>query len=211
MTYIFDMQLGKVQIVTDMPEWRERFPNVGEGSSRTLDIVDGWRSGWRKMLAEEMLKELVADKPRKSWPDAFTTRSGLHIVSERANDVIERFDPDLHQFFPLRLRTKRKVEIVGPWFAMNVTVRQNSIVVEKSHVLVSKKYPDKLCSFFCDTRPGGFIVDAARLSPSIHFWREARFEGSLLGSYALVDALKAGGLKFFPSYRATALAEVKNG
>ncbi|MEM8824920.1 MAG: DUF1629 domain-containing protein, partial [Pseudomonadota bacterium] len=147
MTHIFDMQLHKVQIPADMPEWKERFP-IGVGNDKHISsIVGGWREGMRKTLPEEMPKELVARKPRKSWPDAFTAVNGLHVVTERAKDVIERFDPDLHQFFPLRLRTKRGVEIEGPWFAMNVTVRQSSVVVEKSRVFVNERAPDRLCSF----------------------------------------------------------------
>ncbi|MEY2992415.1 MAG: hypothetical protein RI946_1809, partial [Pseudomonadota bacterium] len=65
------------------------------------------------------------------------------------------------------LRTKRGVEIDGPWFIMNVTVRQNSIV-----------------------------VDTSKLSPDIHFWREARLQGSLLGSDPFVAALKEAGNLF---------------
>ncbi len=207
MTHVFDMQLGKVQIPTDMPEWKERFPYTGPESDRTLDVVHAWRAGARKTLVEEMPRELVADKPRRSWPDAFTTLNGLHVVSGDAKDVIEHFDPDLHQFFPLRLRTKRGVEIDGPWFAMNVNVRQDSIVVERSRVLVNPNRPDRLCSFYSDSKTQDVVLDAPRLSPDIHFWRESRFQGSLMGSDALVAALKAAGLKFFPSYRATHLAD----
>ena len=80
------------------------------------------------------------------------------------------------------LRTKRGVEIDGPWFIMYVTVRQNSIV-----------------------------VDTSKLSPDIHFWREARFQGSLLGSDPFVAALKEAGIRFFPSYLASKLSDLKEG
>lgn len=209
MTHVFDMQLGKVQIPVDMPEWKQRYPYVGEGSEKTIDIVDGWRSGKRKTLPEEMPTELVADKPRKSWPDAFTGVNGIHVVSGRAKDVIERFDPDLHEFFPVVLRTKRGVEIEGPWFAMNVTVRQSSIVVEKSRVHVNDDFPDTLCSFYSTSQTKDVIVAHSKLSPDIHFWREARFQGSLLESDAFVAALKEAGIKFFPSYRAADVTEAR--
>ena len=211
MTHVFDMQLGKVQIPVDMPEWKQRYPYVGKGSEKTIDIVDGWRSGKRRTLPEEMPTELVADKPRKFWPDAFTGVNGIHVVSKRAKDVIERFDPDLHQFFPVHLRTKRRIEIEGPWFAMNVTVRQNSIVVEKSRVQVNPRAPDRLCSFYSTSTTKDVVVDASKLSPDIHFWREARFQGSLLGSDAFVAALKEAGIRFFPPYRATDLGDIGNG
>ena len=137
--------------------------------------------------------------------------NGIHVVSERAKDVIERFDPDLHQFFPLRLCTKRGVEIEGPWFAMNVTVRQDSIDLEKSRVQKSTRRPDKLNSFWVNSTTKDVLVDTSKLSPEIHFWREARFQGSLLGSDAFAAALKEAGVKFFPSYRATDLSDFNEG
>ncbi|MEM8851972.1 MAG: DUF1629 domain-containing protein [Pseudomonadota bacterium] len=209
MTHIFDMQLHKVQIPADMPEWEERYPIPGPLAKAGANIVGGWREGMRKTLPEEMPKELVARKPRKAWPDAFKAVNGLHVVTERAKDVIERFDPNLHQFFPLRLRTKRRVEIEGPWFAMNVTVRQSSIVLEKSRMLVNSNFPDTHCSFYPTSKTEDVIVDPSKLSPDIHFWREARFIGSLAGSDAFVAAFKDAGVKFFPSFRATDLADIE--
>ena len=210
MVHVFDMQLGKVQIPVEMPEWEERYMNparIEEGS----DAVHAWRDAKRKSVPEELPKILVADKPRKIWPDAFTGVNGIFVVSGRAKDVIERFDPDLHQFFEVPLRTKRGVEIEGPWFIMNVTVRQNSIVVEKSRVKVNDEFPDILCSFYSTSQTKDVVVDTSRLSPNIHFWREARFEGSLLGSDPFVTALKEVGVKFFPSYPATNLSNLKEG
>lgn len=211
MTHVFDMDLTKIQIGTDMAEWEKRYPVPGPNSRLALDIVGGWRTGDRKTLPEEMPKELIARRSRKSWPDAFTTVNGLHVVSARAKDVIERFDPDLHQFFPLSLRTKSGDEIEGPWFAMNVTVRQDSIVVERSNVYVSTRAPDRLCSINSRSKPEDIVVQSERLSPDIHFWREARFQGSLLGSDAFVSALKAEGVRFFPSFRAAELTEALDG
>jgi hypothetical protein len=154
---------------------------------------------------------LVADKPRRTWPDAFEGMHGIFVVSERAKDVIERFDPGLHQFFAVPLRTKRGIEIEGPWFIMNVTVRQDSIVVEKSRVQMSTRRPDKLNSFWVNSTTKDVVVDTSRLSPNIHFWREARFQGSLLGSGDFVAALKDAGIKFFPSYAATDLSTIEEG
>jgi hypothetical protein len=206
MPHVFDMQLGKVQIPVETPDWNERYMNPAWGEEG-VEAVRAWRDGARKSLPEELPKVLVADKPRKSWPDAFTGWHGIHIVSGRAKDVIERFDPDLHQFFEVPLRTKRGIEIEGPWFIMNVTVRQNSIVVEKSRVLGNDDFPDTLCSFYPTSKTRDVVVDTSRLSPNIHFWREARFDGSLMGSDAFVAALKEAGVKFFPSYPATNLSD----
>ena len=210
MVHVFDMQLGKVQIPVETPEWNERYMNPARGEEG-VQAVHAWRDGARKSVPEELPKELVADKPRKSWPDAFTGWHGIHVISGRAKDVIERFDPNIHQFFEVPLRTKRRVEIEGPWFIMNVTVQQDSIDLEKSRVQKSTRWPDKLNSFWVNSTTKDVVVDTARLSPDIHFWRETRFEGSLLGSDAFVAALNEAGVKFFPSYLATNLSDVKEG
>ncbi|CTQ33403.1 imm11 family protein [Jannaschia rubra] len=208
MVHVFDMQPGKVQIPVETPERNERFMNPARGEEG-VRAVSAWRDGARRSVPEELPKVLVADKPRKTWPDAFTGWHGILVVSGRARDVIERFDPGLHQFFEVPLRTKRGVEIEGPWFIVNVTVRQSSIVVEKSRVLANDDFPDTLCSFWVNSTTKDVVVDTKRLFPDIHFWREARFEGSRLGSDASVAALKEAGVKFFPSYRATNLADVE--
>ncbi|MGD9295610.1 MAG: hypothetical protein PVI41_12075 [Roseobacter sp.] len=210
MVHVFDMQLGKVQIPVETPEWNERYMNPARGEEG-VQAVHAWRDGARKSVPEELPKELVADKPRKSWPDAFEGWHGILVVSGRAKDVIERFDPDLHQFFEVPLRTKRGIEIEGPWFIMNVTVRQDSIVMEKSRVQKSTRRPDKLNSFWVNSTTKDVVVDHSRLSPDIHFWREARFQGSFLGSDSFVRALKEAGIRFFPSYPATDLSTIGEG
>jgi hypothetical protein len=210
MVHVFDMQLGKVQIPVETPEWDERYMNPARGEEG-VQAVHAWRDGDRKSVPEELPRVLVADKPRRTWPDAFEGMHGIFVVSERAKDVIERFDPGLHQFFAVPLRTKRGIEIEGPWFIMNVTVRQDSIVVEKSRVQMSTRRPDKLNSFWVNSTTKDVVVDTSRLSPNIHFWREARFQGSLLGSGDFVAALKDAGIKFFPSYAATDLSTIEEG
>jgi len=210
MTHVFDMQLGKVHIPVETPDWDEHYMNPARGEEG-VQAVHAWRDGARKSVPGELPKVLVADKPRKSWPDAFEGWHGILVVSGRAKDVSERFDPDLHQFFEVPLRTKRGVEIEGPWFIMNVTVRQNSIVVEKSRVLVNDDFPDTLCSFHSTSQTKDVIVDHSKLSPDIHFWREARFQGSLMGSDPFVAALKKAEIRFFPSYPATDLGTLTDG
>jgi hypothetical protein len=68
-----DMQVGKVQVPVEMLEWEERYHNLARIEEGT-EAVGAWR-------------------------DAFTGVNGVYVVSGRAKDVIERFDPDLHQFF----------------------------------------------------------------------------------------------------------------
>lgn len=197
MTHVFDMQLHKVQIPVDMPEWRERFPlsKTDEEVRYKSGITGAFKYGTRKTLPEEMPKVLVAPKPRKSWPDAFTGVNGVHVVSQKVRDIIETLDPGLHQFFPVRLETKRGVEIERPWFIMNVTERRESLVIDKSKVLIHTNTRSIQLSLKDVT------VDPSKLH-GINLWRETGFSDSLMGSDALIDAFKANGTRFFPSYKA---------
>ncbi|MEL6999592.1 MAG: DUF1629 domain-containing protein [Pseudomonadota bacterium] len=206
MTYVFDPYSARNTVGTEAPEWKARFPYIGEESKLTGEIVGAFRSGERRTLPEEMPQLLVADKPRKAWPDIFKTTNGLMVARAPVRDVLERFDPEVHQFFPVSFRTKRGLDIEGPWFTVNVTAKQDSIIVERSRVNINQRAPDRLCSFYSSSTTKDVVVDPARQS-GLHFWREARFSRSLLGSDTLVKELKAQKLRFFPSFRATDLVD----
>jgi hypothetical protein len=85
--------------------------------------------------------------PRKHGLTPFFTRNALLVVREPLRAIIDRLDPDVLQFFPISIRTKRGLETEGPWFAMNVTARQVSVVLKRSLCIPSKDRPDKL-NFF---------------------------------------------------------------
>ncbi|MEP5758178.1 MAG: DUF1629 domain-containing protein [Litoreibacter sp.] len=210
MTYVFKPQIASNKIYSDAPEWKAQFPVFGvpeETSRKIIEIVDAWRFGARPSLLGETPKLLIAEKARKIWPDTFVATDALLVVSDPVRVVIERLDPGIHQFFPLTFQTKRGVIIDGPWFAVNVSAKQDSVVMEKSRIVRSKRFPETNNMFFEDAKDGDVTVDPARLS-NLNLWREARFTMSLLGSDTLVKEFKKQGLKFLkrPS-KATQLNE----
>lgn len=200
MTYILDMRAEGAIIATDMSEWRERFPPLGEKSQMNARITFTWKYGDQKLPADAFPKNLIAQKSRKSWPDMFETTNGLRIASGRAKDIIDTLDPGLHQFFPLTIHTKRGLEVEGPWFAMNVTEEQDSVVIEKSRAyLPAGSSSNRLHDFIYQYKD--VTVDPSR----VNLWREHYFMGSLLASDALFDALKAADLKFYRRFKAKTL------
>lgn len=203
LTYVLNLDPERVLIGTEMAEWKQRFPQWGPGSDVTMHIVNGWRSGARKLEPDELPYTLIANKPRKAWPDMFETTGGLMVVSGAVNSIIEDHDPSLHQFFPLTLQTKRGSKIEGPWFAMNVTERRESIVMERSTIVRSEIAPDYWYNFIVYPYRN-IVVDPAK-QPEIHLWRESKFNDSLLASDALVGALKAAELKILPNFKAKKL------
>ena len=203
MTHIFDPFGDRNIVCATYPDWESKYMGKGEeGAKKFFGILDAWGYGTRLALPEEVPKELILEKPRKTWPDAFFTRNMLLVVREPVRAIIDRLDPDVHQFFPISIRTKRGVETEGPWFAMNVTARQDSVVLERSLYIPSKDRPDKLNLFYDAATTKDIVVDPARQT-GLHLWRETRFIKSLLGSDELVAELKANKLKFFPSFKAT--------
>ncbi len=146
MTYVFNMSPERVTIGTEWAEWKQRYPANGEHENKNGELVDGWRSGSRKLSPEHLPRVIVPRKPRTSWPDMFKTTNGLLVVREPAKAIIERLDPDLHQFFPLEIKTKRGLDIDGPWFAMNVTAKQDSIDQNRSTTRQNPGFPDTLMS-----------------------------------------------------------------
>lgn len=202
MTVVFDLRPHRASIATEMNEWLERFPPVGDKMEESMRITRAWKTGNTKLSAEQFPKKLVAQKPRKSWPDMFKTAGGLMIASGKAKDIIDGLDTGLHQFFPLKIHTKRGLEVTGPWFAMNVTEQQNSIVLEKTRFFRSPSAPEYLHSFAHEHKD--VTVDPSRQS-GVNLWREYSFQGSLLGSDALFEALKDAGLKFYHRYKAKEL------
>ena len=194
-TYIFH-PMGPGNIVgVATPEWDAEFGIIA-GEDRGAAALSGvFRYGLRSLQCNEVPQRLIANEARKKWYDSFLITGSLSVVREPVKDIIERTGPRGPSIFPANHRKRGKM-IEGPWFAMNVTARQDSVVMEQSSVNVNKRFPDELCSFFHDGEDR-VTVDAGRQS-GLHLWREQRFRGSLLGSDALMAELKAQKLRFFP-------------
>lgn len=200
MAYILDQTLEKVQIAARQVEWYTRYPIPGPNDDYALNIVNAWRDGKRRLLPEEVPHDLILEKPRKSWPDMFRASAGMTVVRQPVKEAIERLDPDIHQFWPITVHTKRGIEIDGPWFGMNVTVRQDSIqFIPGSGIRRSEEFPDKLNKISYEEKD--VTVDPSKLG-AVNLWREQRFIGSLLASDALIAAFKEAGLKTYKSFKA---------
>lgn len=199
MTYVLDTRPEGALIATEMPEWNERYPAFGPGFEACMRISTAWHTGEYKLEPDEFPKELIIKKPRKWYPDIFKTTGSMYVASGAAKNIIEGLDPELHQFFPLTIHTKRGLEVEGPWFAMHVTEQQDSIVKEKSMVYLPDGSSERLHQFYYDRKD--VTVDVSRQSGA-HLWREYFFINSLLGSDELINALKAADMKFFRRFKA---------
>ena len=79
-----------------------------------------------------MPDRLVIEKRRKSMPDGFLSQSSIFVASARAKEIIESFDPGVHQFFPLDVTWRNGDPVGGEWYSFNVYARQDSVVLDES-------------------------------------------------------------------------------
>ncbi len=177
------------------------YPPVGDAAQKTLEIVNALRSGTRTLIAEEVPKLLVPDTNKKEWADAFMTINGMLVVRDVVRKILQRLDPEVHQFFPLTFQTKRGLQIEGPWFVLNITAKQDSVLIAASKVRINPNFPDTLCTFLANPKSEDIVVDPSRQS-GVNLWREERFSfySQLFCSDAVIDEMEERGLRFFKSY-----------
>ncbi|WP_305987098.1 imm11 family protein [Roseibium sp. MMSF_3544] len=70
---------------------------------------------------------------KKVYPDIMTM-PGLNAVSAKFKQIVEEFEPELHQFFPLRLTRKDGSLVEDEYFIFNCTVSFDSLLFQHSEV-----------------------------------------------------------------------------
>ena len=70
---------------------------------------------------------------KKSYPDIFAM-PGLNAVSRRFRDLVEEFEPGVHQFFPLELYRKNGDPVEGEYFIFNCAVSFDCVLTAKTDV-----------------------------------------------------------------------------
>lgn len=85
-------------------------------------------------VLEQVLRDLVPQPmyldpgPKKKLPDIFRAGGG-HIVGERMRAVIERIEPDVHQFWPLTIERLRGGPVHQPYYLFLPGNRLDAIYV----------------------------------------------------------------------------------
>jgi hypothetical protein len=81
-------------------------------------------------------REILLDRPQKSFMDYFFINDGINVVSSRLRDILERLDPGLHQFWPMNFRTKRGIRIEGQFHGIVVMGFARALSEDGSDLLV---------------------------------------------------------------------------
>ena len=161
-------------------------------------------TGYRKLTPEETPSQLQMSRRRiiKNYPDAFLTQGGAYVVSYRMRALIEKFEPDVHQFFPVKILD----DADGPLrFLLNVVTRQSSIVEELSSVEQGGMHPSPERMSVVPVPRKGVVLGKGEIDLTfdkralcgLHLWREQRYSRELFLSDEFVKALKKQKLKFF--------------
>ncbi|MCV6577009.1 MAG: hypothetical protein OIF58_14885 [Cohaesibacter sp.] len=73
----------------------------------------------------------IEETRKKSYPDIFTMPA-LNAVSQRFKDLVEDFEPEVHQFFPLELFRKNGDPVEEDFYIFNCTVTFDSLLMKHS-------------------------------------------------------------------------------
>lgn len=89
-----------------------------------------------------------ARQKNKARPRDVLALPGSNAVSQRFRELVERFEPGVHQFFPITLRRKDDTPFGGQYFIFNVTQSVNALLTTHSKGEWYMKEPDKPPVFF---------------------------------------------------------------
>ncbi|WP_278027866.1 imm11 family protein [Roseicyclus salinarum] len=150
-------------------------------------------------------REVLLDRPLKSFMDFFFINNGINVVSTRLREILERLDPGLHQFWPMNFRTKRGIRTDGQFHGMVVMGFANALSEEGSDLLVvgpsmtplpgGKSVPSKRKAILRHTGNAAVRTDSL---PACHLWWDhGLWPHYLLCSDALRQEIVDGGLNVF--------------
>lgn len=164
---------------------------------------EGVLSGRRCHLNHFPTKVRWLDRQKHPIPDF--DRGEILNVSERAKEIIETFEPGVHQFVPVEYVDARD-EFLERRYCWVVCNRIDSIDRERTTFILRKgkmwrpvadfvrKAPEDIPPHIDPETESKFVFNLAQIGGA-HAWRDKHMDGgSIWLSRALGDALKAAGL-----------------
>lgn len=127
---------------------------------------------------------------KRKVPDYYTPQV-FPCVSSRFKDVVERFEPDVHQFFPVTVVNKAKEKIAERWLWV---VCNRIDGVDREHTtFVLKKGVQWMSSWREEGKrvriPDAKLYHSKKQTEGYHFWRDKYLMGG--GIYASDEAAEA--------------------
>jgi hypothetical protein len=164
------------------------------------------RSSWH--VGRAVKPDNVPTKLRRTGPpvsrakllDVNAQTGSLDLVCQTFKDIVEEFEPDVHQFFPMTYYNSKGTEVIGEGYFMVICQRMSTL-------------HETLCVPPLDER-GRYLTPSIRQSPeyqasdkmldkkvfspkkigSHHMWRDLKSPGECMFSNALGERLIAANL-----------------
>ena len=186
--HIFEMSHSRPNFQSgDLDPFRTKIGSL----EKMYELAGIFKTGSRLLDADEVPTSLMLKK-KGVLIDMFDTSDGLKIVSSKFYDLLQKHDPDVHQFFKVELFFPKKEKVQGYWYVMNVHAHKKTVLKHLSGVSTTEDgKPTQFRSHLGDAVFGGGALERP------HLWREADFNREMFLSETLMTAIKDGGLKVF--------------
>lgn len=157
------------------------------------------------MELSEAPEKVLLKKQAASLPDIFSARSGVRIISERVRQILEAFDPGVHQILPIEAFYRDGSKPDTAYFFLNVTKHLDTVIDEASSVkmafqIVGEKSRDQM---ELDPPTARNLVIRKDRAAEHNLWREKRYPYlPLLMSDEMHAEFKAQKIKAYHFWRA---------
>lgn len=160
-----------------------------------------FRYGHARAEPFEQPSEFRTEKSYDVLPSLVHLNDGLNAVDEPLRELIEEFEPGVHQFWPLKITMPRSRAYPVPYYGMIVLQKRDSLVVEKSEL---RERPPIYYGLTDSKKDFRKVCLSKDVIGSAHFWREKSLQSpDLFISDALQAAIAARELKIWRHYQVT--------
>ncbi|SDE89255.1 hypothetical protein SAMN05216337_103849 [Bradyrhizobium brasilense] len=150
--------------------------------------------------------EFRMEESRKSLGSLLHLTNGVRAVDATLHAIIEKLEPGVHQFWPLRITTPKGKDYPVPYYGIIVRRYIDSFVPEQSAV---HQVSEGSTAYFANnpTKKGyGSLTVLKRVSVGAHLWHERRLlNPSLFFSDELQAAMTQWGLRVPTHHRLNAI------
>lgn len=175
-----DGNLDKIEYVERPKIWK----GIG-GGFKPGDLNLG-----RALKAEHVPTKFLWGGPKnRKLPDVLYGR-GVVIVSVRVKDIMERFEPGVHQYFAVDIIYKSNKELAEKMFFLNICSRLDSVDRELSTCKMSEG------DIMWQPETGYWVFDLAKIGAH-HFWHDQHLFKGWMVSDVLKQAFEGASIKGF--------------
>lgn len=212
MVYVVEISLGRPHQEKGIDkeyELRHRPKGFIYDESNRNDMYEKachlWRDGNHidmKLTHEDVPKKIkITGLPKTArLRDAFWVVNGLPLVSDPLRDLIERFDPGIHDFFPVELELPAGREPETGYSVLILRAQKDTFIPELSHH-GGDRYNGRMFQLITTSPKKRKVSFTPACLKGAHIWREKRLSGEVFLSDELEAAMRLEGIRFYKTWR----------